>query len=434
MPVYELARRPEDGQPFYTMRFIRGRTLTDAIRAYHDQRAAGRADPLERVALLNAFVAICNAVAYAHSRGVIHRDLKGQNVVLGDFGEVVVLDWGFAKVLDRPGRPRRGRGRAARRSCSPRRRRPGHTVPGQVLGTPAYMAPEQAEGRADRIDRRTDVYGLGAILYELLTGRPPFAGADAADVLRQVAGGRAAAAAAGLGRGAAALEAVCLRALARQPDGRYASAAELAREVAALAGRRAGGRVPRAGGGPAGAVGPPAPGRLAAGLAVLLTSAVIAAVVVREEWARNEVRVRAAEQVADAERKARTEVATAAYLKHIALAQEAVAARQLARADELLERCEPGLRDWEWHHLQRRTHRCLYTLRGHAQGRPKTKTSGAWCTGPTADSSPRPGPTGPSESGTPRPADGSRPSAGTRAGSSGWRTAPPTAGTWPRPG
>src|SRR5262249_33700626 len=101
VPVYELTRRPEDGQPFYTMRFIKGRTLTDAIRTYHDKRTSGRAEPLERVALLNAFVATCNAVAYAHSRGVIHRDLKGQNVVLGDFGEVVVLDWGFAKVLDR---------------------------------------------------------------------------------------------------------------------------------------------------------------------------------------------------------------------------------------------------------------------------------------------------------------------------------------------
>jgi len=101
VPVYELTRRPGDRQPFYTMRFIRGRPLTAAVRAYHDERPAGRAEPLDRVALLSAFVATCNAVAYAHSRGVIHRDLKGQNVVLGDFGEVVVLDWGFAKVLDR---------------------------------------------------------------------------------------------------------------------------------------------------------------------------------------------------------------------------------------------------------------------------------------------------------------------------------------------
>ena len=108
-------------------------------------RAAGAAG------LLNAFVAVCNAVAYAHSRGVIHRDLKGQNVVLGDFGEVIVLDWGLAKLVDRP---EAGRGRPPVVLDAPRTTR-GHTMPGQVLGTPAYMAPEQAEGRTDRIDRRT---------------------------------------------------------------------------------------------------------------------------------------------------------------------------------------------------------------------------------------------------------------------------------------
>jgi eukaryotic-like serine/threonine-protein kinase len=362
VPVYELSRRPADRQPFYTMRFIKGRTLSDAIRTYHEKQAAGRAGPLERVALLNAFVATCNAVAYAHSRGVIHRDLKGQNVVLGDFGEVVVLDWGFAKVLDRA----EGSTEAAPVVLAEEAGL-GQTVQGQVIGTPAYMAPEQAEGRTDRINRRTDVYGLGAILYELLTGRPPFACAEVEQVLRQVREtepARPRQVRAGVPR---ALEAVCLRALAKQPEGRYASAGELAREVqrwladepveaypesvAARLGRWARRHQ-----------------TLTAGLAVLLASAVIGAVVIREEWARNEVRVQAAEKVADTERKARIKVDTTTYLKHIALADEAVSARQLSRADELLDRCEPGLRDWEWHYLQRRTHLCLHTLRGHAQG------------------------------------------------------------------
>jgi eukaryotic-like serine/threonine-protein kinase len=92
VPVYEYVRRAEH-QPFYTMRFVKGRTLAEAAREFHLERAAGRVDPISFVSLLNAFTTVCNTIAYAHSRGVIHRDLKGQNIVLGDFGEVVVLDW-----------------------------------------------------------------------------------------------------------------------------------------------------------------------------------------------------------------------------------------------------------------------------------------------------------------------------------------------------
>src|SRR5262249_8873678 len=171
VPIYELASSPADRTPFYTMRFIRGRTLTEAARAYHEARAAGRAGPLELRELLTAFVGVCNAVAYAHARGVIHRDLKGRNVVLGDFGEVLVLDWGLAKVVggDAPDAA------AGPVSVPPSGDR-GATQVGQIVGTPSYMSPEQAEGRVDRLDARTDVFGLGAILYEILTGRPPFAG------------------------------------------------------------------------------------------------------------------------------------------------------------------------------------------------------------------------------------------------------------------
>ena len=131
--------------------------------------------------MLGAFLGVCNAIAYAHSRGVIHRDLKPQNVVLGDYGEVIVLDWGLAKLVDRLEETL-----TPAVALAPDADR-GETVQGQVLGTPAYMSPEQAEGRWDSVDRRTDIYGLGAILYEILAGQPPFDGDGTADVLRKVA-------------------------------------------------------------------------------------------------------------------------------------------------------------------------------------------------------------------------------------------------------
>jgi len=183
VPVYELAFQPGVRQPFYTMRLVKGRTLSEAARAYDRNRIRDQAVALEFVVLLNAFVTVCNTVAYAHSRGVIHRDLKGQNVVLGDFGEVVVLDWGLAKLV----------GRLNDESDFPSLvsdpdggGKIDLTLQGQTIGTPAYMAPEQAAGRLASISYHTDIYGLGAILYEILTGRPPFTGSDTREVLRKV--------------------------------------------------------------------------------------------------------------------------------------------------------------------------------------------------------------------------------------------------------
>jgi serine/threonine-protein kinase len=225
VPIYEVGTRPEDQAPFYTMRFIRGRTLAEAAGSYHERRRRDAAAAMDLRDLLTAFVSVCNAVAYAHSRGVLHRDLKPQNVVLGDYGEVIVLDWGLAKMvgeheegappleLTGSGEPLDG------------------TVQGQVLGTPAYMPPEQAEGRLDLLDVRSDVYGLGAILYEILAGQPPFVKSQTQDLLQQVIHEPPTPPRLAFPGVPKALEAVCLKALAKKPGDRYGTAKELADEA-----------------------------------------------------------------------------------------------------------------------------------------------------------------------------------------------------------
>ncbi|MFO0950343.1 MAG: protein kinase [Isosphaeraceae bacterium] len=235
VPVYELARRPTDGQPFYTMRFVRGRTFREAIAEHHARRKEGSPDLVNQVCLLQTFVSVCQTVGYAHSRGVIHRDLKPENVILGAFGEAIVLDWGLAKLIDRDDPTPESddfAGLAEPAVALSGDAAAGASMVGQQLGTPAYMAPEQAEGRTDQIDTRTDVYGLGAILFEILTGRPPHQGETSVEVLKRIAESKASPRAKETGIPVPpALDAVCARAMARDPGQRYPHVSELAEDV-----------------------------------------------------------------------------------------------------------------------------------------------------------------------------------------------------------
>ncbi|MGE3806963.1 MAG: protein kinase [Gemmataceae bacterium] len=223
VPVYELGRRKEDGQPFYTMRLVRGQTLWDAIVGYHRRRREQAADPLELPRLLNNFIDVCQALAYAHNRGVIHRDLKPENILLGEFGEVVVLDWGLAKLKDQE--------EVGATLTLTDSGNPNVTMAGHVLGTPAYMAPEQAQGRLDDLDARTDIYGLGAILFDILTGEPPHPGDDVREVVSKVAYSATPRVRSVDPAVPGPLEAICARAMAFERSDRYQTARELADDV-----------------------------------------------------------------------------------------------------------------------------------------------------------------------------------------------------------
>jgi WD40 repeat protein/tRNA A-37 threonylcarbamoyl transferase component Bud32 len=226
VPVYGLVRDQRD-RPAYAMRFIQGQSLKEAIDRLHTvaqhQDAAARSREFRQ--LLTRFVAACNAVAFAHNRGVVHRDLKPANIMLGAYGETLVVDWGLAKTLE----PRESTAEAEETWLSVRAA--GHsTQMGQVMGTPVYMSPEQAAGRLDQVGQASDIYSLGATLYTLLSGSPPFRG-NVADVLAQVTAGAFAPphqVKPGVPR---ALAAVCLKAMAHSPSARYPSALALAADV-----------------------------------------------------------------------------------------------------------------------------------------------------------------------------------------------------------
>jgi eukaryotic-like serine/threonine-protein kinase len=229
VPVYGLGHYP-DGRPFYAMRFIQGDSLQDAITRLHQADVSGR-DPGERAlalrGLLGRFVDVCEAVAYAHSRGVLHRDLKPGNVMLGKFGETLVVDWGLAKAV--------GQTETASDVETPFRPvSAGDSTPtemGEVVGTPAFMSPEQAAGRIDLLGPGTDVYSLGAILFCLLTGQMPFPKGKVTEVLNKVRAGQFLRPRQVNRSVPVALEAVCLKAMALRLGDRYATPQELAGDV-----------------------------------------------------------------------------------------------------------------------------------------------------------------------------------------------------------
>jgi WD40 repeat protein len=200
------------GEPFYAMTKVAGRSLDKVITELSTLN--------ERLSLLPNVIAIVDALAYAHSENVIHRDLKPANILVGEFGETVVIDWGLAKDLGTPNDPAQ--------PCAPQVG-PDDTNAGSIVGTPAYMPPEQALGRS--VDQRADVYALGAVLYHVLVGSPPYSGATAIEVLQQVIDSPCAPLGDREPGAPPDLIAIVAKAMAREPADRYRSARELAQDL-----------------------------------------------------------------------------------------------------------------------------------------------------------------------------------------------------------
>ncbi len=255
VPIYGMVQGP-DGQPCYVMRFIHGETLKAAIQKWHQnvpphhdeppglsRRSAGGAggdkprrsldfSGLEFRALLQKFITVCETMAFAHSKGIIHRDLKPDNVMLGKYGETLVVDWGLAKPFGRT-EIERSTGEASLTLPSPSGRGAWGegTQMGHAAGTPAYMSPEQATGRWNIVGPASDIYSLGAILYEMLTGQRPVQGQDAYEVVAKVQRGEFPRPRQRRPDIPKPLEAICLKAMALKPGERFATAKELSGDV-----------------------------------------------------------------------------------------------------------------------------------------------------------------------------------------------------------
>ncbi|MCP4871703.1 MAG: SUMF1/EgtB/PvdO family nonheme iron enzyme [Proteobacteria bacterium] len=225
VPVHDLGIT-DQGQVYFVMKRVQGRSLRELLASL--TRTEGRSPEWTRTRLLHTFIQVCNAVAYAHSRGVLHRDIKPDNVMLGAFGEVLLLDWGIARM---------GGGQdGGVRTNTGEHFQVDKTVEGAILGTPGYMSPEQAQGRLQKLDFRSDVWSLGALLYEVLTLRRAYRGRSAASMLfavvsepppdpREESPER---------RVPDEIAEICLQAMATQPDDRFENAGKLGAAVEAF--------------------------------------------------------------------------------------------------------------------------------------------------------------------------------------------------------
>jgi eukaryotic-like serine/threonine-protein kinase len=359
VPVYGMGMS-DDGRPYYAMRFIRGQTLRAAIDEFHASTPPSSEKWRTGLRhLLGRFIAVCNAVDYAHSRGVIHRDLKPGNVMLGKYGETLVVDWGLAKASDlchqlSPGEERKLMPSPEAVSSE--------TLPGSAIGTPGFMSPEQSEGRIAEIGPASDIYTLGVTLYLLLTGQEPFDGKNIAELLSQIRKGEFVPPRHRNPSVPAPLDAICVKAMRLLPKDRYRTCGAMVKDIERWLDDA-----------PVGAFAEPLSARLfrwmrshrlltarAGGLAAGLLGGLIVTTVL---LSRANVRIAASALETENERVAATQQRDAAtrqlYVSQMNLAQRAWEDNNASRARELLQAQIPKNagdfdgRNWEWRSLWR---------------------------------------------------------------------------------
>ena len=354
VPVYGLGQY-EDGRPYYAMRFIKGQSLKEAITEFYEDKNLTESErSLQMRKLLGRFIDVCQAIGYAHSRGVLHRDLKPGNIMLGKYGETLVVDWGLAKVKGRDESSLES-GEQTLKPASGDSATP--TMAGSAIGTPAYMPPEQAAGRLDELGPASDVYSLGATLYHLLTGQPPFQGKNYVEILRAVQNGDFVEPLKLNDNIAKPLNAVCVKAMSLAPADRYSNPQELAadvekfladepidafREPIAVRAKRAIRNHPRA------------VGSLAASLVLGLIASVTISTVLSTTNSKLVAARDAERQLREQTQLAVIRAAERRYANQLRLAQVQWANGQLNLARKTLSECDWSLRGWE--------HDYLYTL------------------------------------------------------------------------
>ena len=220
VPIHRLGQG-QDGLPYYTMKMVRGETLQDAIKAYHRKPSKP-----ELLNLVRRLVSVSKTIAFAHSKGVIHRDLKPANVMIGEHGETLVMDWGLAKMY----------GKILEESYvsivhQTKQERPELTIVGSIVGTPAFMSPEQASPEGAIVGPLSDIFALGTVLYYLLAGQTAFTGRSTQEVLSKVRACQPIPPSQLKSTVPPGLEAICLKAMEKLPENRYQCASEFADDL-----------------------------------------------------------------------------------------------------------------------------------------------------------------------------------------------------------